>query len=583
MSLSPTNSSSDFRYQDESSTLDVSGESESYHDEPMSYREGFKDDPNDQSSEPDAASFLGLSPPTTRTPPSPPTTTSFRLETLWHNLCQGFTSLRDSPPELRKAFVLKFLDSYSYFSFSIIFTLFLSNDFGLDDVTAGTLYGAWGALITIYGLLTGFVVDNLGVAQSLKLGFILSLLARIGIFLTTSRTMLYIHVCGTLPLANCLGIPVLTTGIRRYTNETNRGFAFGLFYVIMNVAALISGPAVDLLTIWYKGDKETESEAAAGSSSEEPRSWSMTSYRAIILTGIISNVLAVFVSLTVREIKVDTQEEVPPPLQSTTNTKTNKPSTVIDPMIIPPSPAQGVVRTFRPRTGSPWKILRETSGLPVFRRFLLVCLIMLNVRMIFRHLDATLPKYMVREFGPDVAKGTIYSINPAIIIILVPIVTAMTSHVDPLVMMHYGSYVSAASVFILAISTSIWACVVFVTILSLGEAIWSPRLYDYTVTVCPEGREGTFMALSSAPMFLAKLPVGFLSGVLLQRYCPLTLQDGEERHSQTMWLIIGLLTASSPVLMTCCWNYISKKDSARTTEFDDTVNYTELQQRSTME
>lgn len=31
------------------------------------------------------------------------------------------------------------------------------------------------------------------------------------------------------------GIPVLTVGIRRYTNEENRGFAFGLFYVIMNV------------------------------------------------------------------------------------------------------------------------------------------------------------------------------------------------------------------------------------------------------------------------------------------------------------------------------------------------------------
>jgi dipeptide/tripeptide permease len=133
------------------------------------------------------------------------------------------------------------LDSYSYFSFSIIFTLFLSHDFGLDDVTAGTLYGAWGALITIYGLLTGFVVDNLGVARSVNLGFALSLVARIGIFMTTSKTMLYFHICGTLPMANCLGIPVLTTGIRRYTNDSNRGFAFGLFYVIMNVAALISG------------------------------------------------------------------------------------------------------------------------------------------------------------------------------------------------------------------------------------------------------------------------------------------------------------------------------------------------------
>jgi dipeptide/tripeptide permease len=532
----------------------------------------YRDDPDANT---DAPSVRDRTTPATSS--SSPSSSSSALarfdDTLFRNLVRGFTSLRGSPPELWKAFVLKFLDSYSYFSFSIIFTLFLSNDFGLDDVTAGTLYGAWGALITIYGLLTGVVVvDNLGVARSLKLGFGLSLVARVGIFLTTSKTVLYFHICGTLPLANCLGIPVLTTGIRRYTNETNRGFAFGLFYVIMNVAALISGPVVDMLTIWYKGeDKGNETDTA----SETDTPWSLTSYRAIVLTGIVSNVFACIVSCTVREIKVD-QDQEEEPVTSRSRQSCDKPSATIDPMVVPPSPAQGVIRTFRPRTGSPWKILAETFGLPAFRRFLLVCLITLNVRMIFRHLDATLPKYMVREFGPDVAKGTIYSINPAIIIILVPIVTAMTSHVEPLVMIHYGSYVSAASVFVLAFSTSIWACVVFVTVLSLGEAIWSPRLYDYTVSVCPEGREGTFMALSSAPLFLAKLPVGFLSGVLLQRYCPLTLEDGQERHSQTMWLIIGLLTASSPVCMTCCWNYITKRDHAG----ESSGSYTELQSQS---
>jgi hypothetical protein len=347
---------------------------------------------------------------------------------------------------------------------------------------------------------------------------------------------------------------------------------------------------VDVLPTWYKGENSVEKDTASSTSLTEPDAWSLTSYRAIVLTGIISNVVAVAVSLAVREIKVDPEETTQPSVQSTipstTNTTINNnqnPSATIDLVVVPPSPAQGVIRTFRPRTGSPWKILGETFALPAFRRFLLVCLITLNVRMIFRHLDATLPKYMVREFGPDVAKGTIYSINPAIIIILVPIVTAMTSHVEPLVMIHYGSYVSAASVFVLALSTSIWACIVFVTLLSIGEAIWSPRLYDYTVSICPEGREGTFMALSSAPLFLAKLPVGFLSGILLQRYCPPILQeDDDERHSQTMWFIIGLLTASSPIFMTCCWNYISKKESSdsTTTEFDNTVHYTELRSRS---
>lgn len=183
-------------------------------------------------------------------------------------------------------------------------------------------------------------------------------------------------------------------------------------------------------------------------------------------------------------------------------------------------------------------------------------MITLNVRMIFRHLDPTLPKYMIREFGENVAKGTIYSINPLLIIILVPIVTAATSDVDPLVMIHHGCYISAASVFALAISTSIPSCIIFVTVLSIGEAVWSPRLYDYTCSVAKEGREGTYMALSSAPLFLVKLPVGMMSGYLLQKYCP---EEGP-RESRLMWLIIGLTTAVSPILLTLCWGYVSKKD-----------------------
>eukprot|EP00531_Pseudo-nitzschia_arenysensis_P001691 CAMPEP_0116142860 /NCGR_PEP_ID=MMETSP0329-20121206/15134_1 /TAXON_ID=697910 /ORGANISM="Pseudo-nitzschia arenysensis, Strain B593" /LENGTH=527 /DNA_ID=CAMNT_0003638125 /DNA_START=162 /DNA_END=1742 /DNA_ORIENTATION=+ len=483
----------------------------------------------------------------------------------------GFTSLKNSPPELYKVYALKFLDSYSYFSFSIIFTLFLSDEFGYSDIQAGTIYGAWGAMITVYGFCTGFLVDNFGVSKSLKLGYGLSLLARCGIFWTTSRTMLLVHIYGTLPMGSCLGIPVLMTGIRRYTHEQNRGFAFGIFYVVMNVAALISGPVVDILTIWYKGGDEDAGDDTVQMEDSGIKPWSLSSYRAIILSGIVSNAIACLISFTVREIKV----EDPAKNKADNNNTIDEDETNGHPTDDSQSPrASDGVSVFKPKTGTPWKILSEIWKSPSFRRYLLVVLIMLNVRQIFRHLDATWPKYMVREFGPDVPKGTLYSINPILIIVLVPIVSAVTAHIDPLVMIHVGSYVSAASVFFLAVSTTIWSSCVFMVLLSVGEAIWSPRLNDYTVSVSEEGREGTYMALSSAPLFLAKLPVGILSGVLLQKYCPETLEEGEERHSRMMWLIVGLLTATSPVFLTCCWGYVSKKEPKD--EFGDGVSYMEL-------
>mmetsp|Transcript_18543 Transcript_18543/g.34127 ORF Transcript_18543/g.34127 Transcript_18543/m.34127 type:complete len:272 (+) Transcript_18543:119-934(+) len=167
---------------------------------------------------------------------APPTS---MIQKQYAKITAGFTSLSNSPPELWKAYLLKFLDSYAYFSFSLVFTLFLSDDFGMSDVQAGSIYGAWGALITVFGLFTGTVIDNLGVAKCLRIGFVLSFFSRVAIFACNSREVLLICLLITLPFSNCLGIPVLSVGIRRYTNDENRGFAFGLFYVIMNVGALV--------------------------------------------------------------------------------------------------------------------------------------------------------------------------------------------------------------------------------------------------------------------------------------------------------------------------------------------------------
>ena len=44
---------------------------------------------------------------------------------------------------------------------------------------------------------------------------------------------------------------MLTVAIRRCTTQKNRGFAFGLYYSIMNVAALASGPVVDGFNIGF--------------------------------------------------------------------------------------------------------------------------------------------------------------------------------------------------------------------------------------------------------------------------------------------------------------------------------------------
>ncbi len=78
-----------------------------------------------------------------------------------------------------------------------------------------------------------------------------------------------------------------------------------------------------------------------------------------------------------------------------------------------------------------------------------------------------------------------------------------------------GSLITGVSVLFVVISASYVTLVLFVVVLAFGEALWSPRLYEYSATIAPEGREGTYMALATVPTFVATLFTGGMSGWLL--------------------------------------------------------------------
>jgi hypothetical protein len=95
--------------------------------------------------------------------------------------------------------------------------------------------------------------------------------------------------------------------------------------------------------------------------------------------------------------------------------------------------------------------------------------------------------------------------------------------------------------------------------LSVGEALWSPRLYEYAATIAPKGQEASYMALSSLPLFGAKLIVGITSGTMLAKYCPET----GARHPETMWLIIGGMALVTPLGAILFRKYIQVHEAGR--------------------
>lgn len=516
----------------------------------------------------------------------------------------SFSSLKHAPRELWIIYALKFLESYAYFSMSVNYVLYLSSDqFGYTDIEAGTHFGVWGVLISVYGLATGILIDGIGVKWSMVVGAVANTAGR-GLFaVATERWHLNVASFVLMPIGMSLGIPVLTIGIKQCTDERNRSVSYGLFYAFMNVAAMISGEITDsfnslfgegvdvggakflpmsmvfltstlatilygLVALFVYRSKYARDLDYALEALDKPMGkcarccfslcgCTVASFRAKFCccsstlkssSGAVSrdhhtlNAAGRYVSLKEIDEALDLTQTAGP----ATTTTTAAAAAVLESQQRPTNRGD-CGRCFAASIVGPTKSAFNDR---LFWQLMLFSAIMTGVNLVFRHMDATFPKYIVRAIGPNAPYGTLYSINPLMIIFMVPISQAVLSKYDAYKCITVGSFVAALSVLFLCLQNdgSYWSSVCFIVALSIGEAIYSPRVYEYTMLIAPKGHEGLYTMLSSAPMFAAKLVVGVMSGFLLEEFCPLN----PPRRCAIMWLVVAATSIVSPLLLVAC-------------------------------
>jgi MFS family permease len=151
-----------------------------------------------------------------------------------------------------------------------------------------------------------------------------------------------------------------------------------------------------------------------------------------------------------------------------------------------------------------------------------VCLVVatLGVRTAYRALDAILPKYMERTLGEGSYYGIVLMINPFATLFFTPIFTPLIYCMTNYSLIIIGSVIVAASNMFPLFESSYTFYILLVLVQGAGEAIFAPRLFEYTISIAPKGKEGSYMAFASVPMFFGALLSGMISGVLLETFCP---------------------------------------------------------------
>jgi len=468
--------------------------------------------------------------------------------------------LKGTPRELYIVYLAKILEYTAYGSMNLAFVLFLSSDVDLNDVDAGLFVMVWSMSLTIMTMLVGAVADTFGIKRTLLLGTAILVFSRFFMPLTTNLYAL--TILGFLPLGIGMAMkgPVLSVAIKKFTSKETAALGFGLFYTLMNVGWALGAWVFDFIRIQL--GEHTIHQIFDVTLIGQHVELSMSTYQVIFAVSFVCSVINFFLIALMRDgVELD--------------------DSTCEIVVHPPPPlAEGnkvlAVGALMKQAGIDSAILmRRVFTEKAFWIFIGMLSTLIFVRLVFYHFHYTFPKYGIRVLGEGMKIGSIFGVlNPVLIIFLTPLIAALTKKTRSYSVLLVGTFISATAIFIATMPEKVFeplvntwvgelvfvrwleipegmrqpmiiGLVIMVIIFTIGEAIWSPRLMQFTAEIAPEGKEGSYIALSYLPYFGAKFFVGPMSGLLLAAYVP---EDaGSYPLHYMVWVWIGGMAIISPI------------------------------------
>jgi MFS family permease len=430
------------------------------------------------------------------------------IRSTLREITQPFIDLVHASQALWGINVSYLLEGLTYFGVVGLLAIFFNDYIGLDDISAGRMVGALTAGITLSMLFLGATVDLVGARKALLLSLALMLVGRV--LLTISPDVSAARGLWTLPHVVAMGgllwivlgygiyQPACYAAVKFFTTEKTAAMGYAMLYALMNLGGFLPGLLSPPVRKAYG----------------------------------IPGVFWVYAALTVAGMAaiavILTNKAVREAMESTGHS----------------AEQQG-------KNQKPLKkqVLFYLKNFP-FRdaRFLFFIFILIPVQTLFAHNWLTLPQYCSRAFTGIVSDNYEFFVNfaPLLIFVLTPMVTALTSKRDTYTMMIAGTLVMAAPTFLLSLGPNIYTLFAFLIIMTVGEAMWSPRFLQWVAEIAPKEMTGIYMGIGQFPWFLTKVVTSLYSGWFLMNYCPAGVPP-LELHTETMWFIYGLIAILTPV------------------------------------
>lgn len=436
-------------------------------------------------------------------------------------LLEDLRELLTCPRELWLNYLALVIEYIGVYSFLQTLPLWLTSDFGQSDIQAGDWASYWSLLLTMFVFFVGSIADSFGMRRTLIASLGAAAICRflLSIVHTEWAAAVVLIAYG---FAFATTSPVMQACVQRFSTPRSRALAFSLFYVSFNIGGTITGPVVDSTRAYFL-DPVTHKLGTRIINLPLLGPHRMSAHAAVLGIGALTSLLAFVIVLFTRK-DAELQGASAPP-------------------------------AGEPRK-NPLTLFRAVITKKVFWRFVLLMVLLSMVKLIFQHMHFTWPKYVLRVDGDDFPAAKVWALNSFLILFLTPLATVVTRNMRALNVIIVGALVTSASPFILCFGSGFRFQVAMVVTMTVGEALWSPRTYEYNVAIAPRGQESTYVGLASFPYFLAKLVAARMSGRLLEQFCPAT----GERHPAILWAIVGVATIIGPLGILALRKVIERND-----------------------
>jgi len=460
--------------------------------------------------------------------------------------------LRGAPREVGFTFGLKIFSVTAYKILNFVLSMWLIQDLGFGAESAGIVIMIWGLFMTSATLVSGSLTDVLGLRRTLLLGVGICVLTRLVMALSGNVWVALLGGLFPLAVGEALCTPVLVAAMRLYSKPSQRSIAFSLFYGLMNFGFMF-GYFISDGVMGRVQDGQDSSIALLG--------MVFSPFEMLILVSMLAD-LVMFAMIPFLRPGVQMTETGYEPL----------------PRIEHEFPAGlgtlGRVRfTVANAARDTLKTLGELVRSDGFAKLLVFLLMIGLLKIVFNLMDYVLNPFVEREIGGDAVSkvGRLNATNSILILILAPVVGMLTRRYASYTMVILGGFITAASFALMAMPTGVFQgmtegwlgdavgrhylgivgavhpyfLMIFLwqVVFSVGEAFYSPRVYEYAASIAPPGKEASYSSLSYIPLLIGKISTGLAFTTLLDRYCP---EEGP-RQSGTMWTIIGLMVLIAPV------------------------------------